>query len=165
MALIAIFMLSCKESNTLNKGEFNISLEIRILNDDRISVYYIEEEAMEYQEEKSVSLQVNGSPNTQTVMFSLPELPIRFRIDLGEVGFLEEVVIKEIRLNYLGKTVHIDQNVLHRFFKENIYAKSTQNGYKRMYVSGRYDPFIESTALLHQRMNLTFDLYDNRKER
>ena len=103
-----------------------------------------------------MAIQVKGGAYSQKLNFSLPGLPEKFRIDLGETGNEEEVIIEKIIIKHKGISIPIDQNVMHRFFKINIYGERTPWGYKRMSVGNRYDPFIESTALLHKKMELTY---------
>lgn len=135
---------------------FTVTLNIKVIENDKLKVYYIENIGQEYTEEKKVEINVKGSEEFQNFNFSIEGVPYKFRIDLGENGNETQVWISEIHLKYKGREIFVDKSIIHRLFNPNVYLQQTKKGWIRKSKDKRYDPFIESSALLQKRMELEF---------
>lgn len=160
MKLSSIFFLfflflSCKDKEV--KKEFlKISISVKLIEDDSIKLYYILDEKGTYNERNSIEVAVKGSLDLQSVEFALKQIPYKFRIDLGDNRNKSEVHFSAVNISFKNKNITINENAIDRFFKPNIYVSLTANGYLRKEVDNRYDPFIESTALLQKKLQIEF---------
>ncbi len=153
--LLCLFFTSCKDK-LAETQELVIGITFKIVEDDEIKLYYVLEEKGTFNETDSKQVQVNGLTEFQNVDFILPGTPKRFRIDLGEKGNETPFYISSVTLVQKKKIIKINESQINRFFKANIYATRFEKGYERKEVLSRYDPFIESTALLSKKMELIF---------
>ena len=157
LLLSFLIFFSCKQANKAKIDEiFNITLNIKVFEDDKFKVYYLEKEHSGYDEKNKVEVNVTGSNSYQDINFALSQLPHKFRIDLGESGIESKIWISGVTIEYKQQKIGIEDNALHRFFKPNIYLKRAQKGYIRKTIDNRYDPFLESTPLLEKKIELEF---------
>ncbi len=52
--------------------------------------------------------------------------------------------------------INIDKSLIDIFFQPNRYLQKTSNGYFRIVVNGKYDPFLESSPLLNKKIEIEF---------
>ncbi|AZQ59694.1 hypothetical protein EJ994_13095 [Maribacter sp. MJ134] len=131
-------------------------MTFKMLEDDRIKFYYIPEHKNTYDEDNVIETKITGSSKIQGINIELNQIPKKFRIDLGESKHETTISIASIIIGTMNDRIEINEKTIHRFFSPNIYAIKSENGYKRISIDNRYDPFIESTALLHQKIKLEF---------
>lgn len=148
------FFEACKNTheNSPLKVEVHISAE-----PDKFQLFYIPNVAKDgYIEENRISLTTN-QPDT-IISFELPiqEIPSRFRVDLGETGYETCIRINRVVFKQDNFNLEIDSKTYHRYFLPNIYVRQMGSEFCRFSVNGRYDPFIESSELLHKQLYLEF---------
>lgn len=152
-----LILFSCRNTNQNNNKEiFKITLIAKVLEDDKFQVFYINMKNQGYTEDKRIVANVQRSLGYQEITFQLNTIPLTFRIDLGENGHNSIVEVDKVVLDNGNKKIELNNNVLHRFFEANIYTRKVDKGYHRNAVEGRYDPFINSTALLEKKLELEF---------
>ena len=151
---IFFLCISCT-SRFKPKQPVNIGINFRLLDSDTIKLYYILKGQDTYTEENSVSFHIKGSTDFQNIKLMLEQTPQKFRIDLGENRIENEIYFSSIIVSNNMDSILITDKTLHRFFTPNIYALQLENGrYGRIKIENRYDPFLESTALLHKKVEL-----------
>ena len=157
-AIFSILLLfSCNTRNrNISKDIFKITLVAKVMEDDIFQVFFIDEINKGYTDDKRIVVNVKQSLDFQEITFQLNSIPLTFRIDLGEKGYDSLVAIDKVILENGSKRIELDNNVLHRFFEANIYISKIGSEYHRSTVEGRYDPFINATALLEKKLELEF---------
>lgn len=155
LPFLLFLFFGCKEKIISNE-EFKVSITLKLLEDEKIKLYYLKGNKGKYNELDKQELFVKGSKELQTIGFVLQQKPYKFRIDLGENKNETTVYISSIVVSSKESTIKVDDKTIHRFFTHNVYAIKSENGYERRKVLLRYDPFIESTALLHKKIELEF---------
>ena len=158
-----ISMLSCinekSTNNEIDKNTFIVSLNLKIVEDNIIDIFYIGESPDDqFNEEERVTLDVEGSSDYQLIKFNIPKgiIPYKFRIDLGKNINKHEtqVDISSINIELNGKSIFIDSTLLDSFFQPNIYLERNYRGYLRKIVDDKYDPFIFSKPVLNKKIEL-----------
>ncbi len=146
---------SCKKKE---ENVFRVFIDIKVLEDDNFQVFYIDDLESGYSEKNRKTIQVKGISEFQTIVFELPNnvLPKMFRIDLGENKKESPIEIKSVKLKHNDKVIEINDLVLDRFFKPNIYIEKVDKAFLRQSIESRYDPFLSSTPLLNKKMELEF---------
>lgn len=169
---VLINLASCneKKNTTVSNDEkaiqnsLKVSMEIKVLEDDKLQLFYFEDSSqINYEDEKRIAKSIKGKDHFQLVEFVLPEniIPSKFRIDVGENGFLSAVEIKNIKISYNTNLIDIENTVFDRFFETNIFLESSEKGLVRKKINGRYDPFFVSKALLIKKMKIEFLISNN----
>lgn len=170
--LVLFNLASCneKKNTTASNNEkaiqntLKVSMEIKVLEDDTFQLFYFEDSSqINYEDNKRIAKPIKGKDGFQLVEFILPQniIPSKFRIDVGENGFLSPVEIKNIQLNYNNNLIDIENTVFDRFFKTNIFLENSEKGFVRKQINGRYDPFFASKALLIKKMKIEFLINNN----
>lgn len=180
MLVFVIFAVACKTKNKSetkeinNKEEvtssqsvnkevestfFQIEIVYQALSNDVFQVFYTSLDSTEPFSAKSmVKKNVSALADYSTVAFKLPKdvLPYKLRIDLGENKKQGEIKIKEIKLKYDDNEIAIQKELIPQFFVTNEFLKfdSKTGVFKTTVVKNRYDPFLVSTPLLNQKIEL-----------
>lgn len=170
--IIGCFLFSCVNeksdqniSNTIESStkmekdnSIRVYLKVKVMEDDKFQLFYISEPLKgKYEPKDRIQKNVEGKNEFQTIVFQLPEdiLPYKFRIDLGEKGHETSIEIDHIEIKLNKNKILIDSTTIHRFFQKNIYLDSgDEKIFSRKKVSGKYDPFLTSTAFLIKKIEL-----------
>lgn len=153
LSVLCCLFLGCDNKASIPE-KLAIKITFRLLEEDRIKLYYIPEHRNTYEEENVVETKIIGSLEMQSIDVVLDGIPKKFRIDLGESKQETSIFIASILIGTKSDTIEVNEKTIHRFFVPNIYAIKTKNGYERTSINNRYDPFIESTELLHKKIEL-----------
>lgn len=154
-SLILVYFLFVGCTNKTKPNEFiQIGINLKLLDSDVIKLYYVINEQDTYTEENVEIFNIKGSTDFQHITFRFRQAPKKFRIDLGENSFENEIHFSSIIISKDKDSIVISNRTMHRFFRPNIYAIPINNGFKRIKVKNRYDPFLESTALLRKKIEL-----------
>lgn len=154
--MVLFFAVSCVNNKKNQNTTFNITINLEISNDDKIQIFYIPKGDSVYRDTNLITHKIKGSNNPVELKFSLPNIPEKFRIDLGEEKIESPVKINQITLKAFDKIINIDGKTVNRFFKPNIFLIETSkiNLFLRQAINCTYDPFMESTPLLHKKIQL-----------
>lgn len=128
--LVAFTLFSCKQEKKsadadVKKDEvsnvFQVVFELNVNIDDHFRIYYTEDGSINFNEEHCVWADIKGSPETQKVVFNLPEntIPTQIRWDLGVNKNQEDMVIKSFNMSYLGKTFEAKGPLFFKYFRPN----------------------------------------------
>lgn len=130
-----LFLSSCKNDKDSDKQpatetiveetskNFEVSFELIATQDDNMHLYYTEDGSINFTEEQSVWAPFKGSTDSQKVVFILPEevLPTDLRIDLGygKNEKQQEIVLKNFKMNYYGKSFEASGADIFNYFYTN----------------------------------------------
>ena len=172
--LAFIFILfSCKKENKKEttpevstetvkeeQGNFELAVNGIIEMDDTFRLYYLLGEEKEITKENSISLDIMGSTDPQTMLFKLPidELPTRLIIKYGNESKSQKIQFENILISFEGSELSIKGDRFIQFFspnefitydRENAIATSTA-------INGDYKPTFYSRAVLEQKIDAVF---------
>jgi len=95
-SLFLFCLISCKDEKTEQSKEpavqavsesniFKVTLDVSLLKDDNIHLYYTVDGSILFTEENSLWSEIKGSEGSQKIEFALPEnvIPTAIRLDLG----------------------------------------------------------------------------------
>lgn len=140
-----------------NTAMITIRLSVQTDKDEIFQIYYLDDQSVDhYSIKKRLIAKLQGNERNQNIVFQLPiDKPLKkFRIDLGESNNQSCLEIDKMEMS-LGKAkVHIDPKAYHRYFNSNIYVEQKNSIFCRRTINGKYDPFIESSALLIKKLEL-----------
>lgn len=128
LSVLLLAFVACKEEEkkvekVVEVPTFNLSFDLVMQKDDKIHLYYTQDETVNFNEENSVWVDLKGSNSVQTITFKLPEdvLPTNVRVDFGS-GVNEEqsdVELKKFKMEYTGKEVIAEGDKIFEFFYIN----------------------------------------------
>jgi hypothetical protein len=153
LIFLCCLLFGCNNKAAISQ-ELTIKITFRLIDDDRIKLYYIPEHNNTYDEENMIETKITGSIEMQSIDVVLNEIPKKFRIDLGESKHETIISIASVLIGTKSDTIEVNKKTIHRFFSPNIYTILVKNGFRRIKIKNRYDPFLESTALLHKKIEL-----------
>jgi len=170
-AVLLVSFFSCKNQSkeenplgipwrqsSLKADTLSICLKVKVTNDDRFQLFYIEsEEQQEFSDMRRLYIDLKAGDNFQDVCFKLPTFapPFAFRIDIGERRNEEPIQLKKMIISLDDRQITIDQFNSHRYFEPNIYAVAINGeSYLRQTVDEKYDPFIVSSKFLIKKIEL-----------
>lgn len=129
--VFALAFVSCKKEEKANQADaakaeevknFSVDLDVTAEKDDNFSVYYTEDNTINFNGEKAVWAGVKGKQD-QTVTLNLPEevIPTDVRIDFGIKQGEEQgdVTLKKFKLNFYGKTFEAKGSDFLKYFIKN----------------------------------------------
>ncbi|WP_296382658.1 hypothetical protein, partial [Winogradskyella sp.] len=154
LALIVLGFLSCKEDKgnstqkkvieevgvekrkTKKEDIFKVTLNIKMLEDDKIELFYLGEfQDGNFNSKERVAKYIKGNNEFQIIELVLPKgiIPYQFRIDIGDNVNKHEtqVDIKSINLELNENIINIDNTLLNSFFHPNRYLEKNNTGYLR----------------------------------
>lgn len=129
VALISTFLTGCKNEKSVDSLEvvkpdvvdtsFNVTIDVIVKKDDRFQLYYVDDSNPEFNEEKSVWVDVKGSEELQKLRFNLPAdfIPTLIRLDFGLNDIQEDVVLKSVELGYYDKKFNMTDLALANYFR------------------------------------------------
>lgn len=128
-------------------SEIRVVLDAKVEVDDSFQVFYTEDGSFNFTEESSVRVNVNGSNNSQQIVFSLPEEVIlsNFRIDTGENPDQKPIVVNSLTVQFYERKLEMKNMEIIQYFYPNQhltldYAKSSLVANPSH--TGVYDPFL-----------------------
>lgn len=164
LSLFTLAVISCKteEKSPAKEAEpansYTITINTTVEADDNFQVFYNEDPAkVDFQETKSVRVDVKGANEPQDIVFNLPEdiEPVQLRIDFGSKG-QSAYVINKFTLAYNDKKVDIAGADFFNYFRvDEKFAKIEKESGKLIPIAlsdGTYDPMIFSEQSLNDKM-------------
>jgi len=131
--LVTVFFVSCKNDEKketapetkvaeVQSKSFRVSLDLLIKQDDKLHLYYTEDNSINFVEESSVWLEVKGNPTSQKVTFELPKdvYPTQFRLDFGINKDQAPITISSFAINYLQREFKIPGSQFYIFFDPDL---------------------------------------------
>ncbi len=172
IVLLGITLFSCKNDSKeatsegtdtkkeeVKTNQIKITMNALVLKDDSFQVYYRDTDSPEpFDEKKSLYAVFKGSPTAQDIVFALPEdeLPSYFRLDYGINKEQSEIIINNIKIEYLGKSFVINKNEIANYisFNPGTLKFNKEKGSITPFVSkdGTYDPMSFTAVGLHDKI-------------
>lgn len=166
MKVYIVFMIflqffSCNQGKfgESKKGDLLITISLRVLEDDKIELFYSGKTSLNrFDENQKFSQLVKGSSKVQKIKFRIPieSNPLKLRIDLGDnrKKKVSIIAVKEIELKRNGNVIRIDESLVNSFFQSNVYLQKTEQGYLRRIVNNKYDPYLVSKPILSKKIKI-----------
>ena len=125
--VISLTFISCKNDKNEDaakadeKQNFSIDLDVVAPLDDNFSVYYTEDNTINFNGEKAVWRGVKGQSDTQKVTLDLKEeiIPTNIRIDFGINKDQGDVVLEKFKLSFYGKSFEAKGSEFFKYFIPN----------------------------------------------
>lgn len=128
--VIAFVLFSCKQeakpTESKDKNEevskvFKVTLDVKVNKDDTFHLFYTEDGSINFAEESSVWVELKGNPESQQVVFSLPEntIPTQMRIDFGINKNQDDMIIRNFKMDFAGKTFEAPGAQFFKYFRPN----------------------------------------------
>ncbi len=133
--LFSLAFISCKNDKTEKteeapkadvKENFSVDLDVITPIEDNFSVYYTEDNTINFTGEKAVWSGVKGQPNSQTVTLNLSEeiIPTNIRIDFGLNKDQGDIILEKFKLSYYGKSFEAKGSEFFTYFIPNDSVKT-----------------------------------------
>ncbi|TBN00188.1 hypothetical protein EYD45_14715 [Hyunsoonleella flava] len=159
--LIIIALFSCKDNTkekTKNENGYNENTELKedpklqvlinaiILENDVFEVYYYELGQDTFHPKDFVFTKVIGKPESQDIIFILPEktYPERLRLDFGKIKTQKPIKLNHIKILYGNKEYTFSEDEIRNEFKASKYLDFNKNKFllSPREIEGRYDPYL-----------------------
>lgn len=140
-----------KEVKVEKTDAFTVSLDIISTKDVDLILYYKDGSNEWFEDSKAIWQGAKANPASQTVVFTFPEeaTPNDLRLDIGRNDLAEnvDVIIKNVKFEFLGRETQITGDQFGMFFKPNQYISF--NEATKVYTcskseNGSYDGFFET---------------------
>lgn len=170
LILLCASLFSCKNESkneetpivgkdSIDKTLMRITFKIIAERDDKSCLYYTQDGTINFDDNKSVWLDVKGSKNPQELVFVLPKdvLPTHLRLDLGRGVNPEQTYydVKGFKIEYLDKKFEAnDINVFNYFYANKDINVITPNST----VLKKLKPNQETAVMLYPHIPLTEEL-------
>lgn len=126
--LISTLFIGCKDDKSVDSLEvvtpevvnaFIVTLDVTIKKNDDLSLYYTTDGSIDFSKIAPIWKGVKGSNDSQKVVFTLPEgvKPTQLRIDFGMNKEQEDIILKSVTMDYIGKSRTIACPELVSFFR------------------------------------------------
>ena len=115
IVLMSTIFIACKNEKSVDSLEvvtpevvnaFIVTLDVSIKKDDDLSLYYTTDGSIDFSKIPPIWLGVKGSNDFQKVVFTLPEgiKPTQLRLDFGMNKDQEDIILKSVKMEYIGKS-------------------------------------------------------------
>ena len=107
----------------LEDGRFRILIKGVFKSDDLLLLYYTEDSLEKFDIKKSISKEIKGSNQEQTVIFMLPKghFAIKIQLDISDRKTQKGIEISSIIISELKNKTKIEKNDLSKYFLPNNY--------------------------------------------
>src|SRR5690606_6457111 len=138
--------------NRKELGELEVVLKIKVIKDDVLQFFYLENKEQKFHIKKSIKKRVQGKNVYQEIRFKFPHIDNLkgLRLDIGSNINQDTIWIKNIKFIKDNETLFFDNNQFKNLFKPNIYIdegrdKSAFIG-KTAYINSKkiHDPYFTS---------------------
>ena len=128
--LMVFALFSCKKETKPTETEakkeevskiFKVTLDVKVSKDDTFHLFYTEDGSINFNEESSIWVELKGSPQSQKVVFNLPEntIPTQLRLDFGINKLQDDIIINNFSMYYAGKTFEAPSSKFFDLFRPN----------------------------------------------
>lgn len=130
---------------------FQLEMDAVILKNDKFELFYKEYNDEEFSEERVITVTVNGSSDTQKLVFDLPAgiLPNELRLDVGEDPNQEAISLNSLKIGFDQKEYLINSAKFVEVFEPNKYVIYNETDQKILTkkMDDVYDPFFIANDL------------------
>ncbi len=163
ICLTLIIVVSCKKEATSKDGEpiespIQVVVDMRIKKNDSFQLFYTESKDMDFDEARSVWVEVLGKNESQVITFDLPEdVKIgNLRFDGGTNPEQEEMIINKFIIKQHDQEMEINGAEFFTYFDPNeVHVKTSpeKSSFKGITVNGIYDPAFYGNKSLVQALS------------
>jgi hypothetical protein len=130
--IISLTFISCKNDKKEDvtkadeKQNFSIDLDVVAPLDDNFSVYYTEDNTINFNGDNAVWRGVKGQSDIQQVTLDLKEeiIPTNIRIDFGINKDQGDIVLEKFKLSFYGKSFEAKGSEFFKYFIPNDSVKT-----------------------------------------
>lgn len=133
IAIVFITLLSCKDKEAPKEDEnvdstelavkdyYVVTMDLVATKNDSFHVYYTEDGSANFTEENSIWCEFKGSPNSQKLVFKIPEerTPNQLRLDFGVNKEQGDVKVNNIEIVYKDKVFNVLGTEITKYFTPN----------------------------------------------
>lgn len=159
ISLLAFTIFSCKdESKDVEKVEskpqtFDVTLNMVVPKDDKFQLFYTDESVVDFDEKKSIWIDVKGSDSPQDIIFQLPpdEIPSNIRIDLGTNETQSPMKLNSFEMSYFSKSFTLKDSLILSHFvigEQLMYDKKTSILTPNKGKAEVYDPLLYPQSII-----------------
>jgi hypothetical protein len=129
--ILCFVFISCKKEKSIDESalqnpetataEFVITMEVIVKEDDDFSVYYTQDNTINFVDEP-LWVHVSGKTTKQQVVFRLPEnvYPTQLRLDFGMNETQEDIEIHQLKFEFKNQTKMISVAELSTYFRPDL---------------------------------------------
>ena len=169
---MSLTLFSCKDSDVketeptitteepaIDQNIFTVVLTAVVPKDDSFQLFYQDDAAQQFEDKKSLFVEFKGSDQPQDIVFKLPadELPYFLRLDFGVNKEQGPMVIKNFKIQYLGKTFEAHESDFFKYFYSNEQNQkvdtTTATVTPIITQGGSYDPMFASAEGLSKQID------------
>jgi hypothetical protein len=166
----SLLLLSCKGDKDTEKEvteklkAFTITFDAIVEKDDVFQIFYNEDGTDNFPAENAVTINIVGNPNTQEIIFVLPDdvMPSALRFDIGANKELTQVTFKGFKIEYLQNVLKSDAKDFHKYFYPNTQVEldsvSAVAKIKMLEADQGYDPILGSTTELKAKIQSLYNV-------
>lgn len=137
---------------------FSLSMDVKIEEEDTITLFYLVSGQNSISKENSVSVDVKGADYLQNLKFKLNKdvLPTRLILKLGSKEKTQRIEFDKLTLTYNGNSIIIEKEKFFSYFNPNKFIDYNQNNFTATVSikNGDYNPFFVSRKLLEDKIDL-----------
>ncbi len=153
-------LINCKGENKEEKqvtpeidNSFKITMNLVVPKDDDFQFFYNEDGSDIYTADKCVTVSVKGSPDSQDVVFKLPQdvIPESLRFDIGSNKEQGDVKINKFTMEYMSKKFSANGDLFYFYLGNNSSIKyDREKGIATPLPNNPegYDPIFTATEYL-----------------
>jgi len=175
VVLIVLFMSACKNTENTDakkddvakvavKERFSVEMTVQAQKQDDFTVFYTEDGTNSFDGVKAVWSGVKGGNVEEHLLFDLPEevIPTNIRVDFGIKKEREDVTLKNMKIEFYGKSLEIKGSDFFTYFLKNepvmpgvVDAQAGTVTFKRNHESKEGTYYYPSPKLLEEIAKMT----------
>jgi hypothetical protein len=150
--LVIILIHSCDKIDNVYRNKLIFSVEMKILEDDILEVYFDNRETNRFQSKDVIRKEIIGDTVYQKFNFIINKnvFPNRIRLDLGENLNQKKIQIRNIELKYNSGRHLFTKKEIKKYFRANIYLDFDFDHLVALPLvkpNKLYDPYLVSNNL------------------
>ncbi len=163
LVLITLF-ISCKNKEEAKPVEeikantFDVIVDLKIEKDDELILFYKDPSIAYFDAKNTVYNGVKGKPESQQIIFSVPEgiLPNDIRFDISSNKEQNPITINSITLSFEGRVFKIAQKDILKYFTPNDFIKfDDSTGTATFFKKGEeYDPYFLTKEIIYPQIEM-----------
>lgn len=100
---------------------FSVELDVINTQEDNYALYYTEDNSINFTSDQAIWSGVKGVSEPQKVIFNLSEeiVPTDIRLDFGLIKTQKEVILRNVKMDYYGKSFQFKGSDFLNFYRPN----------------------------------------------
>lgn len=113
---------NCNHKDSIEKNQLVIVLDAVIKHDDSLHIYYLNEESIQFTENKMFWLKVKGNKKNQSIKVKFPtnSKTKSVRIDFGNNPKNDKIILNKVSLKYNNKTLEFKGKEIYYCFNIDV---------------------------------------------